>query len=310
MRTGKWFGVAILGVGLIAGLIASRWSAARPPQDSVEAQEACLSEEEDSPRVSVTPTKLEMIPAGTVIGDKAPEGWTNLIYISTPVLSEQDLKQAPRMASFYAQLLRYVLLTKVDKKDSAFILEKVAAGFAVDLKGKQTIINSKKTFNADLGAFGNRLLSESEKAFERDVQQVAATPTMRLIDDRQFVRHGKDHVKMIIRHSIFVDPKTGRVNTLVWLMEEKGDQTILAEKEIQLLPEGLHEKYRVSVKPAAFGLLGIPDEDAFARMQIPQGKGIPFTPALRKPAGLKEFTQEQVTELEKALRDAIQGEGK
>ncbi len=303
MRTGQGFRTGFHGMGLFGGLLVACWL-------TVAATPQAAAKPTDLSKVNVEPTKPEMIPAGTVIGEKAPEGWTNLIYISTPVINDKDLKHVPKNAAFYAQLLRYAILVKVGKKDNSFDLEKLAVGFAADVKGKEMIVNSRNTFNANLGAFGKRLLTESEKALEKDVQQTAATETMRIIDDRQFVRYDGEHQKMVIRHAILVDPQTGHVSPLIWLLSDKGGKTALTDKEMQLLPPGLHEKYRVTVKPNAFGFLGVPDEDAFARMQIPQGKAVPFTPALEKLAGLKEFSKEQAVDLEQALREAIQKAGK
>jgi hypothetical protein len=295
---------------VLAGLIALRWSIAGVPTGRDSPKSHSSANRQDLSRVNVERTPVDTIPAGTVIGDSAPEGWTHLIYTSAPVLSEEDLERAPSTASFYAQLFRYVLLAKVSKADDSFRLAEVAAGFAVDIQGEETIIDSRNTCHARLGLFGKRILSENEKAFRKDVQQVAATDTMRLIDDRQMVRQGKEHVKMVIRHAILVDPRTGRLWTFVWLLSDKDGQLAPKEKAMQLLPEGLHEKYRVSVKPDAFGLMGMPSEESFARYGIPQGQAISFTPELEKQAALAEFTPEQVVKLEKALREAAQAAGK
>ena len=196
------------------------------------------------------------------------------------------------------------MLAQAEKKGDAFELTRVAAGFAVQVKGQDTIIDSRNTFKAELGAFGKRILTENEKAFEKDVQQLVRTPTMRMIDDRQYLLHEKKHDMLTIRHAILVDPKTGRVSTLVWLLAPKADENTLAEPEMQLLPEGLREKYAVSIKPKGFNFIGIPDEDTFARITIPQGKAVPFTPALKKLAVLKDYNREQAIDLENALREA------
>jgi len=298
--------VGVLGAILLVGVIVTQWLVAEPPDRPQEKQPNSQPDETGPMAINFERCQLKKIPPGTVIEDKVPEGWTNLIYTSAMVLTEENLKQVPKNAAFYALLLRYAMLAKVEKRGDTFELTQVAVGFVVDVKGKETIIDSKNTFKANLGAFGKRLLAENEEALDKDVQQVVQTATMRLIDDRQFVKQGKAHEKMLIRHAILVAPKTGQLWTFVWLLSEKDNAIALAEKDLQLLPDGLREKYNASIKEGGFNFLGVPDIDTFARVKIPQGKAVACPPALQKLVVLKEFTREQALELEKALRDTAQ----
>ncbi len=255
--------------------------------------------------VVVERQKLEKVPAGTVIGEKPPEGWSDIAHFSTATLTPEDKKDAPKNAAFYAQMFRYVLLAKTEKVEGTYQLKKVAAGFAVDIKGKDTVIDSKHHMGAELYTFGGRILAESEKSWEKDVRQVVRTPTMVVIDDRQLFLHDKEHVMRLLRYAILADPTTGRVRTTCWLLEEKGDKNALAETELQLLPQNFRETYALSVRRDKFGPLGTPADDAFARRTIPQGKAIKFPEGLAKLAALRDFREEDARELEKALRDVL-----
>jgi hypothetical protein len=132
---------------------------------------------------------------------------------------------------------------------------------------------------------------------------------MLLFDAQGVVKQGAEHARMVIRHAVVIDPATGKPYTFVWLLSKDRDGYAIAEKEMQLLPEGLRETRYLSVKRDKF-VLGMPTPEAFALQRTPQGKPIKWTPALEKLAGAKVFTKEQVLELEKLLLAAGQSAAK
>jgi hypothetical protein len=243
---------------------------------------------------------LPVIPTGTVVGKTAPEGWTHLILFATPTLTKEALAVSPKSAADYARLLKFTLLARTKKVGTTYRLDRLARGFAVNIDGKETVIDSKKTMGARLGLFGNRVLTENEKHFEANVRQVARTPTMVLFDAQPLMRQGTEHVKMVNRHAILVDPATGKVSTFVWLLSKSDAGYDFADKAMQLLPENMQEARMLSVQRDKF-VLGIPSADAFALWRIPQGKAIAYGPNLRKVAALKDLKREDVTTLEKIL---------
>ena len=243
---------------------------------------------------------LPAIPPGTVVGKTAPEGWTHLILFATPTLTKEALAETPRTAADYARLLKFVLLARTKKVGTTYRLDTLVRGFAVDIDGKETIIDTKKTMGARLGLFGNRILTENEKHFEANVRQVARTPTMVLFDAQAVMRQGKEHVQMVNRHAILVDPVTGKVSTFVWLLSKSDAGYAFADKAMQLLPENMREARMLSVQRDKF-VLGIPTAEAFALWRVPQGKAIAFGPNLSKVAALKDLKREDVTTLEKIL---------
>jgi hypothetical protein len=258
--------------------------------------------------VDVVPRSLERIPAGTVIGKQAPKDWTHLVLCATPTLSEEDLRDAPKMATHYAQMFKFTLLANVvawkDGSKATYRLQKLARGFAIDINGKETIIDGKNTLGADLGLFGRRVLAENEAILDKDVYQVARTGTMLVFDAQSTMLAGKDHVKMVMRHAILVDPDTGRVATFVWLLTRSPTGYEPAEKSMQLLPPNMQEARLLHVLRDRF-TLGIPSPDAFALVRIPQGTAIPYTPELQRAATVASFTRDQVMALEAALHATL-----
>jgi hypothetical protein len=255
--------------------------------------------------ISVERKTLERIPVGTVIGKAAPRGWTNLVLLAIPTLTARDLRDAPRQATFYARMFKLTILANVAHKPgderAPYYLEKVGVGFATTVDGRERIVNSRNTLGADVGMFGPRILKGNEDVMDNDVHQVCRTTTMLIFDAKSVMLRGNDHVNMIMRHAFLVDPTSGKLYTLVWLLRRDYQA---AEANIQLLPEGMHEKRWLSIKRDKFGPLGIPTKEAFGLRQIPQGTAIPYTEALQQAATVKMFEEAQVPRIEATLRAA------
>src|SRR5262249_751225 len=104
MLRGKRLGLGVLGAALLLSLVAPHCTGQQPSGTTgVNAGNAPAGI--DSER-----RKLEKIRPGTVIGAKAPDGWTDLVHFAGAALTEEDLQAAPKTAAFYAQLFRYALL--------------------------------------------------------------------------------------------------------------------------------------------------------------------------------------------------------
>lgn len=262
-------------------------------------------------KIDLKEKPLDRIPVGTVIGRQPPEGWSHLVLLAIPTLTREDERDAPRMATHYAQMFKFTVLANVARRrdDRApFYLERVARGFATTVDGKQVIVRGKDTMGADLGLFGRRILDENEQVLDNDVRQVVRTATMLIFDAQAVMLRDGKHVNMVMRHAILVDPATGRLYTLVWLLNRDYQR---AENAIQLLPEGMRERRLLSVKRDKFSRLGIPERDAFGLRQIPQGKAIAYTDALKEAACVKTFDAAKVPWIEERLRTAaIQNSGR
>jgi hypothetical protein len=251
--------------------------------------------------VNVEQRPLDRIKVGTVIEKEAPKGWTNLVLFAVPTLTPEDERDAPKTATYYAQMFKFTVLANVaqlsDNGKQSYYLHTVARGFATPVKGKETVISSSNTRGASLGLFGRTILEENENILDKEVRQVARTPTMLIFDAKAIMLRDKAHVPMIMRHALVVDPSSGRLYTLIWLLTPEYQ---VAEDAIQLLPDPMFEKRLLSVDRNKF-TLGIPDKDAFALRQVPPGTPILYTPALRQGATTKTFDAQNVPEIEATL---------
>lgn len=293
----------IVGILVLVGAWAA-YSYLNPEEPVIGAVPKQPFEPDRSPEVDLKPVKLAQIEVGTVIGEKAPAGWSNLVMIATPTLEPAVAKAAPQTAVHYAKMFKFCLLANVERSNdakNAFYLQAIGRGFAVTIGGKETIISVGNTRKADLGTFGKRILAENEKILDQDVLQVARTANILIFDAQSVMRRDGPHVGMVMRHALVVDPASGELTTFVWLLS-KGKQNAyeLADDNLQMLPPNMHEPRFLSVDRSKF-TLGIPDRDAFALVQLPQGTAIAFNDDLKKVAGLKQFKGADVAELQKIL---------
>jgi len=261
--------------------------------------------------LDLRPQPLDKIPVGTVIGDGPPSGWSHLVLFATPTLTPEDEREAPKIAADYARMFKFTVLANVASQRHgdrvSYWLEKTARGFATNIKGQELIISSKNTMGASMGLFGSQILEENERILDNDLLQVCRTSTMSIFDAQAVMRQKDDHVKMVIRHVILVDPNSGRLDTLVWLLTRDYQA---AEETIQALPNGMHEARYLSVKRDKFNVLGIPTPEAFALRRIPQGKAVPYDERLQWAATLRTFSKDSAPQVEQILRERAQKAGK
>lgn len=312
MITGRLLTVRLFGLGVVGGLLVvwcSLGGCCSLEQGTAAPKSVVAEREGDNSggagEVLVTPVNLESeplprIPAGTVIGTAAPKGWSHFIMIAIPTLTKEDLRDAPKIATHYARMFKFTLLAQSEKVKDVYRFKGVARGFAMTIRDKEVIVDPKNTFGADLGAFGRRILDENEQHIDKDLRTVARTPNLFLFDAQAMMRQGTDHVRMVLRHAVVLDPATDKVSTFVWLLARESDRYAIAEKEFRLIPEGFREERFLSVKRDRF-TFGIPSADAFALMRTPQGAAIRWTTDLANLAGTKDLSKDQVIKLEKQL---------
>ncbi len=294
MKKGYWVGAGVVAAGLVVSGIAFYWPAKPAPLPPIAS-----TSNPDLPAVSLERSPLARIAPGTVVGDPLPEGWTHLIHQAGVDPADRDLHHTPRFAADLAKMFRYVLLARIEKVGQTSSILAVADGFAARIKGKDTIIDAEHRFGADLDVFGSMVLQANDRVLAQDIIQIVCTPGLWLIDDRELFLSDSKHVERVIRYAILVDSRTGRVATFIWLLSADGANNTLAEPEMQLLPDNYREEYALSIKHMEV-----------ARRQMPQGKPVPFAPALGKLAVLKTYTRDQVTEMQELLHEAARAAGK
>jgi hypothetical protein len=278
--------------------------------------------EERSLRASydVTPRALGRIPAGTVIDDGPPQGWSHLVIKSRSVAKEGDASEVPKLARDLAGLLFTAIVADVrpiqrDGKPAGYRLARLAVGLGTEIAGRDTIItaDTQEELGADFGFIKAAILEKSEERLKA-MQLVARSNTMAVCDIPAIMLVENAHAEIVLRYALLVDARSGRLDTLVWaLPAAKPGQDRTARDSlstVEWLAPSMLEECVLHVDKREF-VLGIPSERAFAIMHPPRGKhSLDFAELLpqrelREAACSRSFTLETAAALERALHRAL-----
>ena len=302
-RKAFWLGIILLGMVLLAVLphVIPWRGGSLPPAEEAD--------------VDVTPRQLDPIPPGTVIEDRPPEEWTHLVVKSCPRVADESIDKVSESTARLAGLLFTAIVADVKEEPQArqasrFSLSKVAAGVGTEVDGQDVVLSSdtQKELGADLGLLDRTALAGGE-AHVQEICCVARSRTMLILDAPNVLLHEDKHRLVVLRYAILVDPKTGRLDTLLWLLElEDGGAYLGPVGPMQWLPPSKLVDCLLHVDRDEF-ILGVPTTKGFAMVQIPQGRQtLAFSQELKSTAAQSRLTRASARELERQLRSLISQE--
>jgi hypothetical protein len=259
---------------------------------------------------TATGVRLELIRPGTVIGPQAPSGWTHLVLKSWPRLPHDQKKLVNEMTArlsvaFFTATTADVVAEEV-QGIRQFRLARLGFGVGTRVRGQDMIVSptTEAQLGADLGFIGRQVLTEVCQR-QQEIRLVAGSATAAVVDTPLFMPRGHGHRKVILRYVFLVDPRTGRLDTLVWRidLDARGDYEG-AVGAIEWLPPQLMVDAVMQVDGREFRL-GIPSERAFAVTSLPTGRQLGFPAALRALAGRPQLAPEEARLLVAGLRDQM-----
>jgi hypothetical protein len=252
---------------------------------------------------------MPTISPGTSFTDSPPEGWSNIVLFVEGRLGAGDFEDVSSRVKRYSKMFNLVILADVGKDaQGVHRLQKTGVGFTTKIKDRNTVITlaTEEDLGAELGFIARSVFEANEESLN-DIKRIARSKNHVIFDAPTMMLYKGEHELMTVRYLVWVSTKTGRLNTFVWLMDNpESDRAYkLMEPAIQMLPENMKEDRVMNVKGDRF-TFGIPAKDAFALVRIPQGKAIPYTPRLEKVAGLRNYDRDSLTELLKAITEAVE----
>jgi hypothetical protein len=152
---------------------------------------------------------LGRIEPGIVIGQERNGGYSDLVTLVLPRLASGYVDSLPDYAKRYASMFKLAVLANVAQHQvngrPVYSLDKVRLGFAMDIKGKMTIVtrDTANQLGASLGMIDRTVLSGSEDSLD-DVVQVARNNRMIIFDAKANMLVGEAHEERIVRHFIWV----------------------------------------------------------------------------------------------------------
>lgn len=256
---------------------------------------------------------LDQLEPGITLAQAEANPNQRLLLLAEPRLAGGDLDKTPPGSDTFISMFKLVLMADVandgDALQPSYRIQRVAAGMAINQDGQTIVVSSKtKTPNAGLGLIAKTILSTNER-FLDDVVAVARTKTITVFDAKAMMLRDGEHQPMQMRHVVWIAPRSGRINMALWMLkQDEGDRFQLASDEMQVFGEGLHEDRQLHVDASRFAF-GIPTEEAFALMQVPRGKSVPFSDGFRKHAALRQFDDSSLNQfvglLVENLRQAV-----
>jgi hypothetical protein len=160
---------------------------------------------------------------------------------------------------------------------------------------------TQRKIGADLGFLSRIVLSTAQERLGKIVF-VARAPNFAVFDaPNLMLREGK-HRPVLLRYAVLVEEGSGKLETLLWLLDRKGDDVSGPVGPLQWLPPGKVEDCVLHVDAGEF-TLGNPNEQSFALQRLPQGRNQFDCPdALRPAAARPRFTPALAGELDSGLR--------
>ena len=226
----------------------------------------------------VQPRRIGLIAPGTVIGNKPPRGWTNIVIKSFPKVGAGDIKKVAANDVKMAGILSTAFLANIKGDRGAdgqvrYRLSQAAVGLGATIGGRDVIVSpeTQSKLGADFGFLARLVLSGMYKAQKTGVI-VARSNTMGLVDTPCLLRYQGVNRNMTLRYALLVSPKSGRLDTLMWLidLDNQGAYRGVASS-VQWLAANKVAKVPLYVDAEEY-TLGIPSDRAFAAVRIPQGQ--------------------------------------
>jgi hypothetical protein len=226
-----------------------------------------------------------LLPPGTVVGNAAPPGWTDLVIKSIPRLASGDLETLPATARTTASLFRTVFVADVRNSpgaSGAYSLKRLGLGLCVPVDGVDTVVtpDGPPRVLGSLGFVERNVLAVAQDEIKKG-RVLARTADFALFASPGVQKIGPEHVPVTLLYALLVDPSTGRLRSLIWsILSEPASRR--DPDEAVLLMRGLVDQCALDV--AAERLLGaIPYHWSFAMRSLPTGRRIDL------PAGVKRW---------------------
>ncbi len=233
---------------------------------------------EDLPRAVDTDRprpRVVQLPTGVLVARTPPQGWSHLVVKSLPRLASGDADTLPGSAARTATLFRTVILADVGPSrddPSPRVLRRIGVGLCVpDRKGRDVVVTPGREREADVElALTDRLVLHAAETQLRRGKLVAASPTFALYRAPAVMAVGAEHRDVAVCYVFLVDPVRGGLDVLVWALDNRGNDSPLAKRGVEITP-GLVYDCAIDVK--ARRLLGaLPVSWSFAMTDLPPGR--------------------------------------
>lgn len=250
------------------------------------------------------------IDAGTVLNAPNPTRWNRVILLAKPRIASGDIGQLSESIRQAASMFVLSIAATVDQdplvQESKYRLAEVGMGYSLTINNQQTVVHSDnyQAYGAQLSFFQRQMLAENERQLGT-IKAIARGNSLLMFDVPALMLVKDKHVDFTIRHLIWIDTKTGKLATMVWLLQaDRAKQlSVVSTEAIRWMESSTVEDRAIHVDGAEF-TLGIPSKRAFALEQMPPGRPIAWVPGASSLAAQEAYTLESIQALLRALNEA------
>jgi hypothetical protein len=256
-------------------------------------------------------TVVPRVAAGVVVADPTAPRWNRVIYLAVARITHGDAASVPENVRSRVQRFTLALMATVTNANGpdappSYQLVEVGAGYAVPLGGRLTVISTENPpSQAGIDYLGRQVLAANGRNLG-EVRRKGMSSTAQVVDVDVLFRHRGRHTPLVMRHFIWVEPRSGRCTCCVWLLarQQRGGFTV-AGFPPRWLQEGTRDTRAIHVDDDEF-FLGMPTREAFALTSLPPGLDLSWTPALRELAALATLSEADLKKLTVAVDEALE----
>ena len=170
----------------------------------------------------IRPRPIPIVPHGTIVGDRPPEGWSHLVMKSKPCCNRGDVDKVARRDTDLASLFSHVFLAHVVQGSDdprLWSIRHIAIGIATPIDGKDVVVapGQSKALGAKLNILERVLLKEIDARLRRITIRVVS-PQFAIVDINSAMRFEEKNQQMLLRYALVVEPDSGQLHTFVWLL--------------------------------------------------------------------------------------------
>ncbi|MFK7735478.1 MAG: hypothetical protein AB8B50_05605 [Pirellulaceae bacterium] len=276
------------------------------PTSCTLAQEP-LRERVQSDRAAKPVTRL---PDNVRVENSSAPRWNKVVLLARPRIASGDVEALLKSIRDTVSMFVLSILATVSEEtnpltgEKLFKLAEVGVGYSAFVDKELYTVSSAnfKQLGLQLGIIGRQLVKNNDAQLET-TRVVARTSNVFVFDVPSLMLRGRTHEDFVTRHFIWVDSKTGRLSTLVWLLGTDG--SVVTSEAIRGFPDGLKEDRKIHVDGDAFLLGGIPTERAFALESLPPGQQLNWTVEAKQLAGLPAYSRQELQGLANALNECL-----
>lgn len=255
-------------IGYLLATIGSVYAQPLQRPNSAQAASPVASNVASNAAYDVRPRAIQMVPPGTIVGDKPPPGWSHLVIKSRPLCNGGDVEDVAKRYVKLASLFDNVILANVVPLDGRWSIRNIAVGSTTPIRDRDVVVapGQTKKLGAHLSMLAELLLNEIDRR-QRQMMIRVMSSHFAIVDIDAIMRFNQQNQPMMLRYALVLEPMTGKLHSLVWLLKPGKSRHQLASP-IHELRENQVQVCPLFVDKSEYSW-GFPSENAFAATHIP-----------------------------------------